>query len=54
MDWTGSFLLLQYSGGVVWQPRNLKMSQHVVSVDLRFIIGFISDLSVAHNDSWIT
>ena len=32
LDSTGGFLLLQYSSGVVWQPRDLQMSQHIVSV----------------------
>ena len=50
----GGFLFLQYSSGVTWQPSDLQMSQHVVSIEFSlfcFKICFISDLAVARNDS---
>ena len=50
---TGGFLWVQDSSGVVWQPRNLHVSHHVVllSPHLCFFTGFFDDLFVARNDS---
>ena len=36
----GAFRLLQYSSGVVWQPRDLQMPQHVISVELPYLLHY--------------
>ena len=52
-EFTGDFLLLQYSSDVVCQPRDLQMSQRLFMLRLHlcFNMGFICDLSVARNES---
>ena len=53
---TGGFLLLQYSSVLFENPGISKCLNtfFLLSHHHYFIIGFICDLYVAHNDSWMS